>query len=282
MEYKIEKYIKEGKGIHIFSANMTGEFPLHTHNFIEIIYVVGGKAREIVDNNEYSVEHGDIIFINYGSTHRTQVEKDYSYINICFSPEAVELLTITSQNAFSLIAFTAFNEMCGDAGGGKISFSGKERTEIENILLGMLREREEKNKGFETVIENYLNILIMKMIRKNQMGVDDEELDGVWKDLTAYIDSNIGSELSLTALAKKCFYNPSYFSRIFKEKFGVTFVEYISRKRVDLAACMLRETDLTVDEISIKAGFGERSGFYHAFSKYMNEKPSEYRKRYRK
>jgi two-component system response regulator YesN len=104
------------------------------------------------------------------------------------------------------------------------------------------------------------------------------ESERIWRELSAYIDENLGIRLTLTELPERCFYNPSYFSRIFKEKFGVSFVEYLTRKRLDCAIRMLTETNLTIDEISISVGFSDRSSMHHAFSKYLGQTPADYRK----
>ena len=57
----------------------------------------------------------------------------------------------------------------------------------------------------------------------------------------------------------------------------MSLVEYITRKRLAFAVKLLSESELSVDEISEAAGFSDRSGFYHAFSKYIGGAPSDYR-----
>ena len=141
----------------------------------------------------------------------------------------------------------------------------------------MLDEYRTKAYAWDTVMENYLNILITYMLRKTETGVHREELGEVWRELSEYIDKNLNSKLTLSALAGKCFYNPSYFSRIFKEKFGMSLVEYVTRKRLDNAVTLLSESNYSVDEISEMSGFSDRSSFYHAFSKYLGGSPSDYR-----
>lgn len=274
--FKTEDLIEKGKSIHIFSSK-TKSTELHTHDFIELIYVCSGSAEQIVDGQSFSVTHGDMIFMNYGSTHAFGGNEDFEYINICFSPETLGDAIITPENAFSLLSLTAFEEMRNDSEGGKISFFGNERREIEEILHAMLKEYKEKSIGWYTVIESYLNILITRMLRKTELSVGGEEIGDVWRELADFIDANLQSELTLSALASKCFYNPSYFSRAFKERFGTSPVEYITRKRLDRAMRLLRETDASVDEIGREAGFSERSNFYYAFSKYVGGTPSEYR-----
>ena len=57
----------------------------------------------------------------------------------------------------------------------------------------------------------------------------------------------------------------------------MSLTEYINRKRVDMAIELLKSSDLSVDEISAKVGFYDRSTFYHVFSKITGKTPSDYR-----
>lgn len=281
--YKKKDLIEDGKSLHIFWETRTDRAePTHTHDFIELVYVKEGSAREWVDGQEYQVKRGDLLFLNYDCTHSFFPNKKYTYINICFSPETVGNTIITSENAFSLLTLTAFDEMRSESSGGKLSFFGGERKEIEDILDAMLREYAEKQTSWSVVMENYLNILITKMLRHMEVGIRKEELGETWQKLSEYIEFHLDAELTLSTLAQKSFYNPSYFSRVFKEKFQMSPVEYVTRKRLDHAVRLLCESEISVDEVGARSGFSDRSSFYRAFSKYVGGKPSEYRRSYQK
>ena len=251
--------------------------PLHTHDFIEIVYILSGSVTQTVDGISYDMKRGDIAFLNYGSTHTFSPSAPFSYINVCFSPELLGNSIITPQNAFSLLALTSFNEIRGENSSGKISFSATEREQIEAIFFSMLREYEAKAAGWHTVTEHYLGILLTLMLRHTELSVVEADGEQMWKELFDFIDGNLTAQLNLSTLAGKCFYNPSYFSRIFKEKFGSSPIEYITRRRLEEATRLLRETTLTLDEISTRVGFSDRRNFYHAFSKHFGCTPSEYR-----
>ena len=276
--YKNEQFVAPGKSIGVFyykARAMVEE--IHRHDFIEIIYTISGAGVHVIDGVEYPVNRGDVLFINYGSTHSYKTDDAMDFVNISFSPETVGDSLITPENAFALLSLTAFDEMRGANDGGKLSFYGNERDEIEGIIRSMLEENRAKSNYYGAVMQSYMNILIVKMLRKVNLGADDK-YDGIWKELSNYIDDNLDTRLTLDALAKKCFYNPSYFSRIFKEKFGVSFKEYVTRRRIDYAAELLEQTELSVDEVWATAGFSDRSSFYQLFSKYTDSTPSDYRK----
>lgn len=280
--YTAEEFMKNSKSMHVFkcgvSAGSMDEMP-HTHEFIEIVYVLSGSMTHVIDGQKYKVKHGDILFMNYGCTHAFFSDEEYSYVNILFSPELMSEEIVTPANAFSVLSLTAFNDMRSESNYGKISFLGTERREIEDIVFAMLKEYSERKISWETVLGNYLNTLIVKMLRKTEMGVEPSEIRDIWQKLSEYIDNNLDSKLTLNDLAQKCFYNPSYFSRIFKEKFKISFVEYITQKRLARAIELLKNTDVSVSEIGQRVGFSDNKSFYHAFSRCYHCTPSQYRKK---
>ena len=277
--YTSENWIADGCSVGIYRMHNQSRHmePPHCHEFIEIVYILEGNAVESVDDKEYAVGPGEMVFINYGSVHCFVSEGPFTYYNICFLPEVVSRVIITPDNAFALLSLTAFDEMRQDQNGGRISFSGKECVEIEHILAAMLSEYKEKLPSCDRVLESYMNILVTKMLRKTQMGVESQETKDIWQEISEYIDQNPKAVLTLSSLANKCFYNPSYFSRMFKRKFHMSLTEYVSKKRVEYAIRLLRESDLSVEEISVQAGFTDRSTFYAVFSKVTGNTPAYYR-----
>ncbi len=275
--YRSCEYIESGHRIGVFFSKNNAADQKHSHEFIELVYIRDGKARHYIDDICFEVERGDILFINYGSVHAFEACGQFSYVNICFYPEVVSDSILTRENATALLSLTAFNEMRGEKNSGCIRFYGRERAEVEWLLDKMLAERAEKRPFCDKVIEDCMRILITMMLRKNAP-LAEESSGGLWEELRTYIDENLSAELTLSALAKKSFYNPSYFSRSFRRRFGVSLTEYVSRRRIALAVSLLEEGELSTDAIIERCGFSDRSGFYHAFSKYTGKTPSQLRR----
>lgn len=201
--YRADEYIDRGNYIHVFTADDVDDVLIHTHDFIELVYVISGSAIEIVNGEEYSVKQGDIIFINCGGVHSFRPEGHFIYHNVCFLPDLMADSIITQDNAFPILLLTAFNEMRGETENGKISFSGQERKEIENLFEMMLTEQNEKKKNWNTIMESCLNVIICKMLRKTQIDTGDVSFDSVWLELLEFIDANLDADLNLSLLAKK-------------------------------------------------------------------------------
>ena len=272
--FKTENFIEKGKTIGIFSASNPIS-ATHKHDFIEIVYVENGEAEQRIDDNVYNVKKGDVVFINYGSEHSFIGSEDYRYYNVCFNPEVMQTV-VNNDNALAVLSLTAFNELRKESNCGKISFSTQERNDVEFILERMKIEKEEKKEGYDKVIENYLSILFSYMLRRSLLTEVFGQAD-VWQNLIEYISSNPDGELTLDALAKRCFYNPSYFSRVFKQKFGISLTEYVRERRMEKAKSLLKNTNKTVDKIMEEVGYSDRSAFYHAFSKSFGLTPAQMR-----
>ncbi|MBQ9131726.1 MAG: helix-turn-helix transcriptional regulator [Clostridia bacterium] len=277
--YKSERFIPKKESIGIFCAEKAYSEPSHRHDFIELVYILEGEAEHRVDDTCFQVKRGDMIFINFGSIHSFHSPESFSYVNVCFSPELVGGNMLTLENAIALLSLTAFDDMRKDKNYGRISFSGEDRREVEFLLSMMLKETREGLPSSSKVVEHYMGILMTKMLRRTELGEQDGLTLDIWQELRDYIDENPNGELSLTALAQKSFYNPSYFSRMFKQKFGSSLTDYVRRRRVLLATQLLADTDLSVDEVIERVGFSDRSAFYHSFSKEMGMTPAEYRAR---
>lgn len=280
LSYKSEKFIKDDLSLGIFLDNYGKSATIHTHEFVEIVYVLDGEATEKINDSEYVLRRGDMLFINYGSTHSRESVNNYSYINVCFAPEILGNKIINRENAFYILSLSAFEEIQSETFEGKIHFIGEERRIIESILSDMIYEHSKNLPERAAILESYMTVLITKIIRKMRPTKRVAETSSdIWSSLSEYIDNNFKKRLTLSDLAKRCFYNPSYFSRAFKERFNISLTDYINRERADAAAEMLTNTDKSIDDIANSCGYGDKSGLYRAFDKFYGCTPTEYRQK---
>jgi two-component system response regulator YesN len=92
-----------------------------------------------------------------------------------------------------------------------------------------------------------------------------------------YIDGHLDEELSLTALAEIGGFNSSYLSRLFKQVQNETIGDYILHKRLELAKKLLSDTDVKIQDISVKCGYISPHSFTRAFRNEVGISPTEYR-----
>ncbi|KIL42016.1 hypothetical protein SD70_03970 [Gordoniibacillus kamchatkensis] len=99
------------------------------------------------------------------------------------------------------------------------------------------------------------------------------------EQVLAYIEEHLSDmNLSLTSLSLEFDVNAPYLSRFFKEQTGETFVDYVGKRRVELAKRLMTETDDTIAEITSKVGFTNSNTFIRVFKRYEGITPGHFRK----
>lgn len=99
----------------------------------------------------------------------------------------------------------------------------------------------------------------------------------ITKRILSYIEKNLDKELSLNKIAKALNYSQFYIARTFKENTGVTLYKYIQGRRLDQAARKLAETNQSIVEIALEAGYSSQQAFTKAFRCAYACAPQEYR-----
>ena len=89
---------------------------------------------------------------------------------------------------------------------------------------------------------------------------------------------NSQQNISLEMLSDKVGLSPIYISKMFKEKFGVNYIEYLTECRIEKAKKMLADPEKSIKEITLEIGYHEPNYFSKVFKKMCNVTPREYRK----
>ncbi|MDA3958191.1 AraC family transcriptional regulator [Oceanispirochaeta sp.] len=137
----------------------------------------------------------------------------------------------------------------------------------------------------QSVTELYLLEIILQILRCGQMKKEKTsvflEASPLWsvKDTVQYIHDHYDQSLSLNELAHRCAYNPSYFSRVFKEQTGIALFEYINRLRIEGACRLLKNSEMSILDIAFAVGYNNVSFFNRYFKKLHSMSPGEYRRK---
>ena len=92
-----------------------------------------------------------------------------------------------------------------------------------------------------------------------------------------YIRRNYMNRITLDDVARLVYLNSTYFSKVFREEMGCTFVVYVNRLRVEVACELLKSSAVPLTDVSSLAGFEEQSYFTRVFKKVTGMTPGQYR-----
>lgn len=144
---------------------------------------------------------------------------------------------------------------------------------LENIHTEDIQKMEISLENMRNYIEEMLTQAIAFRDRKNE----SQGRKTLNKSLE-YIEENYMREnLSLNEIAAAQEVSPNYFSAMFSQEMQMTFVEYVTCKRMEKAKALLRETDMRANEIALMVGYKNPHYFSFVFKKTQGCTPREYR-----
>lgn len=139
----------------------------------------------------------------------------------------------------------------------------------ENVFdTGIARGSRVHTKNFAHEFADYLITL-----RKNVSR-------GVLADIEKEINENYSQNLTLRELSQKYYVNSSYLGQIFKKKYGMSFKDYLSNYRVQVAASLLLKSDMKIAQIAEEVGYKDTDYFINRFIALKGCTPSKYRKNF--
>ena len=99
------------------------------------------------------------------------------------------------------------------------------------------------------------------------------------REVQLYIRQHYSTNITLNSLAERFFLHPNYLSRLFKEKTGKNFVEYLTEVRIEHIKELLKNSDLKIVEICTMTGYDNPRYFSKVFKQATGMTPREYRER---
>ncbi|WP_077617164.1 helix-turn-helix domain-containing protein [Bacillus sinesaloumensis] len=141
------------------------------------------------------------------------------------------------------------------------------RSIFENIYE--LKTREDVKEWFITVV---IDPLLQKIEDRAE-----SQYKSISENIVHIIHEEFESNITLDMIANRLHYNPNYLSSIFRKEMNISFSEYLSSYRINMAKKWLAETDISVKEISDRLNFNNSQNFIRSFKKIEGTTPGKYR-----
>ena len=108
--------------------------------------------------------------------------------------------------------------------------------------------------------------------------VGDLKMAGLQR-MVEWVHGNLEKELSVETLAKVAGMKPSHLERRVQRVFKMSLGQFVRKVRIDLAARLLKDTELGIAEIALRCGYSEQSSLTRQFKAAVGCPPGEFRKR---
>lgn len=273
-----KKLLESGKLITMRKHTRFIDFPEHTHDYVEVVYMYDGTTTHIVDGKKIVLKKGELLFLGQSARHEIlrAGENDIA-INFIVLPDFFgETLTAFGNEETPLKQFI-IDCLCGNKEGYgclhyKVSGITEIKNLIENLIIIVMGNAPNKRKlGQMTMALIFLQLLAFT----ERLATETREDAAIFKLLNYIETSYVGG--SLTEAASELHYDISWLSREIVKKTGKTYTELIQEKRLSKAAFLLKNTNAKVSDISVAVGYENISYFHKLFGQYYGMSPKNYR-----
>lgn len=224
-------------------------------------YVISGSGVIICNNRIYTVSGGDTFLLPAGADQIYYSNADNMFERIWLN--------------FSGVLSTSLMDIYGIA--KTVVFKNTNTldilTKIQEACLTAEGVEEYKSASAPLFLE------LVDMLSKNK-GNTDTPSSSV-DEIRLYIEEHISENLKLSDIAEHFSFSPEHIIRLFKKNYKITPHQYIIQSKIRIAMIMLRMTDKSIEKISEELSFSDTRHFSAAFMKYVEKRPSVYRKMHR-
>lgn len=162
--------------------------------------------------------------------------------------------------------------------------------DIAACVLGEVCERLEREDEEDRTLQqpvvsedDQVTSLLRPALAAARDGAVGRPNHGVGSSLTEIVIAVVGNDPSIpfTAanVARAARMTPNHFSTVFHKNAGVSFKQFLSNERINLACALLSDPTIPVSEVALRTGFDDPSYFSRRFKQVTGESPREFRER---
>ena len=252
----------------------------HIHEFYEILYCKSGAYTLMLNEKTFELRPGDMAIIDPMEIHSTKAL--YSglnqYLVIKFIPDvlySIDQLVYELKYFLPYIKGRSIHQKVFPA---ELTKAGSVGDMLQEIVDEFLR----RDYGYEIALRANISRLFLWVLRCwHTLGKEDVPDDAALKQLNKaleFIDTNYSQSISMADTASYVGMTYTAFSRFFAKYLGQGFSEYLLLTRLKKAAMLLAETNKSITDVAMDAGFSTTSYFISRFREYQGMTPMRFRK----
>ena len=275
-----ERFLIRNKQIDLRIHTRFTDFPLHGHNYLEVMYVYRGRIVHHIHGSAVELKQGDILFINRHILHEIEkADKEDIGINFILGDDFLRSILPNIEKDNVLKAFVEEN-FKNQGVGQYLHFRIGNIYPIRNLLDNLIYSLTEKTEYDDVILKQMVGLLFSylsfhKESRLNELN-QQSQVDLYKQAIELYL-RKFYKQASLQELAHQLDLSFAYLSRFIKLHFHRSFKELLLEQRLITSERLLAESDLDIHHIIQAVGYENQSYYFNRFKEKYGTTPLKYR-----
>lgn len=258
------------------------DFPRHSHNYIEMMYMCSGKITHTVNDEDIvELNEGELLLLGRHSFHSiSKARAEDIAVNFIMMPQFFDtaLTMIGTDNALGRFVLHSLTGEGDDS--PYLHFKVSDVLPVQNLVENMIYSLVRREPNRRKIMQNTMGLLLLELLNNTErlsLPKSQQHENKMVMEVIRSIEENY-RDVTLSDLAEAYSVSSAYISRLVHEATGMTFTENLKKKRLQKAALFLRSGSMSVQEIVHTVGYENTSYFYRIFREEFGVGPTEYRK----
>lgn len=254
--------------------------PLHRHDFLEFSLVVEGEGTETINGTTHNMSPGTLTLLQPYQVHEFRARPGQSLLMYVLNFDLKLLDHSDMEEKLSSILLN----MTEDAAPSYVELTPQQMQDFIALFEKMKKEYDHDFPWKNIVLRSQLMeaLCYFDRVRRSKYPYDMQDMNAgnkktIWQ-VIHYLHRNYLEPVTLTEVAGKFDYHPSYLSELMKKHLGQNFIHFIQELRIRHACSLLLSTDMPIPEIAEESGFNSVPTFTRVFRRHKKMSPSQFRK----
>ena len=274
------KLLDDGKLIQVRPHTRFVHFPIHMHNYIEVIYMCAGSTHHVIDGEDVILNEGELLLLNQKARQEIYPAREEDIaVNFIILPEFFEYTLKMIGEEKNLLRDFVVGCLTGkNEESCYMHFKVSDVLPIQNLLENLIWSIWNKQPNKRSINQATMGLLFLQLLNHmDRMNTSAENKNSkMMIEVLGYIEENY-KEGELTELAKLLNHDVYWLSREIKKLTGKNYTELVQEKRLSQAAYLLKNTTMSVMDIGLSVGYDNLSYFHRIFQKQYATTPRKYR-----
>jgi AraC-like DNA-binding protein len=261
------------------------ECPMNDHrqNFFELVYIVNGTGKHIINKNQFSYHPGNMFLITPEDSHSFDIQTTTQFYFIRFSDIYIKNRKEQEGREADWIRRMEYILHNASHQPGCILCNAGDKVLVKALINSLTTELVNRPLYHQEIVAQLVNTMISIVARNIAMNLPEKITDSTGNtvmNIINYIQENIYTPdmLRIESIGAHFGISEGYLGRYFKKHTGESLQQYITNYKLKLVEMRLQHSDMRINEIVYELGFTDESHLNRLFKKHKGLSPSGFRK----